>query len=286
MSLPLGLSYPAVSSSTTPLDEVSTIWKRPRILKLNRSSSKKKKRRPLQEAVRKSGSSDHYSLVEGDRSRRTKSKHTPILIPPYEVAPESPCTSARTSSSRTSTALSSTCHSVAGFPSPSGKSFGDSSSIRSRHVKIVIPDWILPVQRFSASPITLSFGSEELDNSITAQSSHSLVSMADSRNNTLDSQVSAPSAAQLYPERFRGGSGPYDSSVNSSQTSLNQHDDQDERLARTPGSGASQSPATPAIIAGLATPTSSTAGLSGLVCNVHRTTGREPYVSSETRSYS
>lgn len=65
--------------------------------------------------------------------------------------------------------------------------------------------------------------------------------------------------------------------MNGSQTSLHRQDGQDDRnqpsSLRTPGAGNSSSPA----IAGLGTPTSSTAGLSGLVCNVHRTTGREPH---------
>lgn len=104
-----------------------------------------------------------------------------------------------------------------------------------------------------------------------------------SRSNTIDSQTSAPSPSQLYPGGLRSGSGNYNSSVNSSQTSLHQQDGQDatsERpptsSARTPGMGMTPSPAT-AQTAGLATPTSSTSGLSGLVCNVHRTTGREPH---------
>ena len=89
--------------------------------------------------------------------------------------------------------------------------------------------------------------------------------MSQSRTNTIDSQTSAP----------------YLSSQNSSQTSLNRQENQDgasERPStsstRTPGSGVSQSPA---MLAGLATPATSTAGLSGLVCNVHRTTGKEPH---------
>ncbi|XPS71631.1 hypothetical protein M3J09_003808 [Ascochyta lentis] len=104
-----------------------------------------------------------------------------------------------------------------------------------------------------------------------------------SRTNTIDSQTSAPSPSQLYPGGLRSGSGNYNSSVNSSQTSLHQQDGQDggsERpptsSARTPGLGMTPSPAM-AQTAGLATPTSSTSGLSGLVCNVHRTTGREPH---------
>lgn len=103
---------------------------------------------------------------------------------------------------------------------------------------------------------------------------------SNSRTNTIDSQTSAPSPSQLYPDAYRSGSINYNSSRNSSQTSLNRQDVQESGLeerplassTRTPGSGVS-----PAMTAGLATPTSSTSGLSGLVCNVHLTTGREPH---------
>ncbi|KAF2738480.1 hypothetical protein EJ04DRAFT_428892 [Polyplosphaeria fusca] len=103
-----------------------------------------------------------------------------------------------------------------------------------------------------------------------------------SRTSTIDSQTSAPSPSQLNPDRYGGSGVAYASSVNSSQTSLNQQDSQDgfERPqtsnARTPGSGIAPSPALMQT-AGLSTPSTSTSGLSGLVCNVHRTTGREPH---------
>ncbi|KAF2177030.1 regulatory protein ral2 [Zopfia rhizophila CBS 207.26] len=105
-----------------------------------------------------------------------------------------------------------------------------------------------------------------------------------SRTNTIDSQTSAPSPSQLYPDQFRGGTGAYVSNLNGSQTSLNRQDGQDAAAdraptsasARTPGSGVAPSPAM-LQTAGLSTPSSSTSGLSGLVCNVHRTTGREPH---------
>ncbi|USP82747.1 hypothetical protein yc1106_10021 [Curvularia clavata] len=88
--------------------------------------------------------------------------------------------------------------------------------------------------------------------------------MSQSRTNTIDSQTSVP----------------YLASQNSSQENLHRQENQDggsDRPStasnRTPGS-VSQSPAT---LAGLGTPATSTAGLSGLVCNVHRTTGKEPH---------
>ncbi|PSN63174.1 hypothetical protein BS50DRAFT_501245 [Corynespora cassiicola Philippines] len=105
-----------------------------------------------------------------------------------------------------------------------------------------------------------------------------------SRTNTIDSQTSAPSPSQLYSDNFRSGTATYTSSVNSSTTSLHRqdaHDGMPERpptsaTSRTPGSGVAPSPALMQT-AGLATPSGSTSGLSGLVCNVHRTTGREPH---------
>jgi hypothetical protein len=151
-------------------------------------------------------------------------------------------------------------------------------------VEIVIPDWALPIQRFSTSPINLPFDLEGLQTPVSPLTIHPPANMArqtpnTSRTNTIDSQTSAPSPSQLYPEGPRSGNGELaPSNLNGSQTSLQRQETQDGQLerpgtsaARTPGSG------TPAMTAGLATPQSSTAGLSGLVCNVHRTTGREPH---------
>lgn len=214
-------------------------------------------------------------------SIKPRPKHVPILIPHYvpSVAPDSPCTSCGLSSSRTSTVLSSRHPSLSSFPLPRS-SLGDSSSIRSRHVEIVIPDWALPIQRFSTSPITLPFDLDIKTPSAPPWALSPSRMMArqtpnTSRTNTIDSQTSVPSPSQLYPDTFRGAVANNYSSVNSSQTSL-AHDGerQPASSARTPGLGVS-----PAMLqtAGLGTPSSSTSGLSGLVCNVHRTTGREPH---------
>ena len=276
MALPLGLSYPSVGASSEPLGDISSFWKKPRALNLKRALTSK--RHSVESAgslfsayrrVHSRNLSDHCgtSSLGGNRcpSRQTRSKHVPIVVARYDqlVAPESPCTRTEFSSSPTSTIVSSSRPSLSGFPLPSGKSLSKSSSVKSRHVEIVIPDWAIPVQRFSSSPIKLFLDREEPQNIATPL--HSPASMAQSRTNTIDSQTSAP----------------YISSLNSSQASLHHQDHQDgghERpptsSGRTPGSAVSQSPA---MLAGPATPTSSTAGLSGLVCNVHRTTGREPH---------
>jgi hypothetical protein len=284
MSLPLGLLYPAWSASTTPLDNGP---RRPKTSKIKQALFSNKKRRSVESAgslIRSHfkvhpdkypSRSYRYSSSSAGSTPQTRTKHIPIVIPPYEpvVAPGSPCTSVAVSTSRTSTFVSSDPPSLSDSPSPNRKSVGDSSSVRSRHVEIVIPDWAIPVQRFSSSPISFSFDLERLNTSVLAEHSRVLASMATpstSRTNTLDSQIAPPSASQLY-------SSSYLSSRNGSQTSLNQQDGQEESpqtsSSRTPGAGSSHSPA----IAGLGTPTSSTAGLSGLVCNVHRTTGREPH---------
>jgi hypothetical protein len=269
MSLPIGLSYPGVGASSEPLGDTS-FWKKPKALKLNRVLSSNKRRSGESatsriRTFRRVHSANHPGQSRfspsGDTSCQTKHKHQPIVIPHHDLSLESPCTSSGYSSSRTSTIVSSNT-SLSGFPRANRKS--DSSSVRARHVEILIPQWAIPVQRFSATPIDLGFDPEVPK--VAPSGEKDPASMATSRTNTIDSQTSAP-----Y----------YNSSVNSSQTSLNRQDGQDggpERpptsSARTPGSGMAPSPA---MLAGLATPTSSTAGLSGLVCNVHRTTGREPH---------
>ncbi|KAF2691958.1 hypothetical protein K458DRAFT_354111 [Lentithecium fluviatile CBS 122367] len=300
--LPLGVvAYPSVGASTTPLGESTTVWKKPRVSKLKRALSNQRgpshgsassllvcSYRRAHSAVNPAHSEPSSPIDASLPSCPTRPKHVPIVIPHYVpiVAPESPCTSSGLSSSSTSTIVSSGHPSLSSFPLPNHKSVGDTSSIRSRHVEIVIPDWVLPIQKFSSSPITLPIEFEGLKTPVSPPRGSRPASMArqtpnTSRTNTIDSQISAPSPSQLYPDSFRNTNGNYVSSMNSSQTSLHRQDTQDgERpptsSARTPGSGMAASPALMQT-AGLGTPSSSTSGLSGLVCNVHRTTGREPH---------
>ncbi|KAF2109146.1 hypothetical protein BDV96DRAFT_503132 [Lophiotrema nucula] len=303
--LPLGVvAYPSVGASTTPLGNSSSIWKKPKASKLRRALSNQRRRShesasSLIRSYRRvyspthPASAQHPAPVEAKHSpSSTRPKHIPIVIPRYApiVAPGSFCDSVELSSSRTSTIVSSERPSLSSFPLPGRKSPGDSSSFRSRHVEIVIPDWALPLPRFSSSPIEFPVDFTSPKTPVSPTWDLSPASMArqtpnTSRTNTIDSQTSAPSPSQLYSDQFRGGAGAYVSSLNSSQTSLNRTEGQDgqgERpptsgtAARTPGSGMVPSPALMQT-AGLGTPTNSTTGLSGLVCNVHRTTGREPH---------
>ncbi|KAF2709799.1 galactose oxidase [Pleomassaria siparia CBS 279.74] len=299
--LPLGVvAYPSVRASTTPLEDSESIWKKPSVTRLKRALSKQRRRTQesastLLRSYRSvySARSEHSSLFDANHSpSTTRPKHVPIIIPRYVpiVAPSSPCTSALlSSSSSTSTTASSNRLSLSSFPLPGRKSIRVSSNFRSRHVEIVIPTWTLPLQRFSTSPISLPNRLIGLPTPVSPSSSLSPASMArqtpgTSRTTTMDSQTSAPSPSQLYPDTFRGGpgNGAYiSSSLNSSQTSLNGQDGGNERpptsSARiTPNPGATVSPSMMQT-AGLSTPSGATSGLSGLVCNVHRTTGREPH---------
>jgi hypothetical protein len=303
MAVPLGVFAFSAAAGTEPLNELPSFWKKPKALKLKRALSTQRRESHESTAsslirsyrwthsARKPSQSDPTSPVEScASSHRSRSKHVPIVVPDYDlsVAPESPCTSVGLSSSRSSTVESSRHPSLSGFPSPNRGSVGDSSSFRSRHVEIVIPDWVTPTHRYSTSPIKRTVEPGRIRTPVLAYRPKSPNRMArqtpsGSRTSTIDSQTSAPSPSQLYPGGFRSGSGNYNSSVNSSQTSLHQQDGQDGGLerpptssARTPGMGMTPSPAM-AQTAGLATPSSSTQGLSGLVCNVHRTTGREPH---------
>ncbi|KAI9816004.1 MAG: hypothetical protein M1827_001996 [Pycnora praestabilis] len=111
-----------------------------------------------------------------------------------------------------------------------------------------------------------------------------------SRTSTIDSTVSAPSPSQMYSGHFKPSSSTYLAEMNSSQSSLTREINQDSnnekngsthasRIVELEAKSAGPSPAgaqnTPSI--GVGTPSTSTTNLSGLVCNVHRTTGKEPY---------
>lgn len=307
---PLGvLAYPAVVGSTTPLNDAPpSAWKKPRRSRLKRAFSSHRRhsqdpagatslsRRSLQ-LPPPSPSWTHSSSPSVQSASPTRPKHVPIVIPRYAstVAPGSPCESAGLSSSRTSTIISSDQPSLSDFPLPRRKSsFGESPTCRPRHVEIVIPDWILPVQRLSAPHISLPTSFSEFDKPQSPRQHSKTANMAtqipgNSRSNTMDSDISVPSSSQFYQGSFRNESGSYIASVNSSQSSLHRQgpleSDSFERpavaTARSPGAGMAPTPVMMQT-AGLGTPgmgnaaNGGTVGLSGLVCNVHRTTGREP----------
>lgn len=206
-------------------------------------------------------------------------RHIPIVIPRYVPIelPDSPRKSLESPSAKTPTS------SIPDFPLPGRKLPVDPVLSKPRHVAIVIPSWAQPVQTLPDSPLQtpsdcLSPFSQHLakTEAISPLRFPPKQSPDTSAANTMDPTASQPSPSQPFPDQqFRSNSTAFlTRSVNSSSTSLSKMAREDDAgpssAARTPGM-------TPLMTAGLATPSQSTSGLSGLVCNVHRTTGREPH---------
>ncbi|QDS69053.1 hypothetical protein FKW77_009823 [Venturia effusa] len=225
------------------------------------------------------------NLPSQTNSRR---KHVPIVVPGYvPLAPDSPNTSIEISP-KTPVGSRFSDHSPAAsnfFFSAREPFFipSVSSGSKPRHVEIKIPDWAQPIIS-TESPVSPSLRRSTLKSSpLDLQKSPSLSgnmreTPGTSRTSTMDSTTSMPTASQLQAERNPSGSHLYLPETNGSHSSLYRSDPADrEAQSRTPASGYGPGPS-PAVqqTASLATPSSSNSGLSGLVCNVHRTTGREP----------
>ncbi len=245
----------------------------------------------------RAAASCHSSPKESPRKTSlTRPKHVPIVIPHYVpiVAPESPgyATLYSPSSASFSTDTAS-CPSISEFPVPGRKGSADSGRFRPRHVEIVIPSWAQPVQRLPASPAgsSISPSDRRAFHSAPAHASHGTMTRQtpdSSRTSTIDSSVLDPFPPQHNADRLPNGHRHDNSGSTGSQTNLARHNITDQtpdreyssNASRTPLSAMPSSGLSPAVLqtAGLSTPsTSSTTNLSGLVCNVHQTTGREPH---------
>lgn len=116
----------------------------------------------------------------------------------------------------------------------------------------------------------------DIQDVLTSTSTMAQSSMS-SRTNTLDSSITSPSLAQLAPRK--GSTAQL--SVTSSHSGFSRRDDYESssemdamsHASGHPGRSTGGSPIPPQTPGG----SSATANLSGLVCNVHRTTGREPH---------
>ncbi|KAF2815036.1 galactose oxidase [Mytilinidion resinicola] len=309
--IPIGVFVYSPVGATTPLRDEDSIWNRRKKTAKNpplKQPAKEQQRLPsadraqhhrfaaisLARVCRRIYSPDGRRVSLGyspasnvnPPSSSSRPKHVPIVVPHYapSVAPNSACYSTDSNPSKSSadastyrSSLTRYSPSIADLPLPSRNVSANSTTAKSRHVEILIPNWAAPIQNQSALPLTSESGGTLVLSSPLASSKHATAVMArqtpnSSRTNTIDSQTAAPSPNQL---------------VNSSQTSLNRPDGAEagnERppmsaSIRTPGSGGASGGPSPAMLqtAGLSTPSNSTSGLSGLVCNVHRTTGREPH---------
>ena len=155
---------------------------------------------------------------------------------------------------------------------------------RRRHIPIVIPDFAQPKENLPPTPT----GSEDSTLRPLPKSPYSCTHIfsdmsrpttSGSRASTLDSERSAQSPEQQYDRRFPPSSSTYRADLSSSESSLNQpgptgQEEQDTGPRETRANGVTSPP----LAQSLSQPngTGST-NLSGLVCNVHRATGKEPH---------
>lgn len=215
----------------------------------------------------------------------TRPKHIPIVIPNYDGVVLS-----RNGSFSTWISTDSEPPSVTDASTLSTRNSSvDSSYPIPRHVEIKIPSWAQPVlkQPATAPRISISqsvFEHPFLDVPELSPATSLRSSSVEVGSPKMDSTNSIPSPDRLgYANSNNAGSHAFLSSVNSSQSSLvGQREEyesaseaestQDERGGgHTPSQSLSSN--TPAV----STPGTSSANLSGLVCNVHRTTGKEPH---------
>ncbi|KAI9660402.1 MAG: hypothetical protein M1821_009752 [Bathelium mastoideum] len=312
--IPLGVVVYSGAGTAVEERSVSFPLKRPKfpgVRKLQNPGARDDEsttRSPSLSSAAESAESDEAcaSLDASDRSpsprlvRPSRPKHVPIIVPDYVplVARNQPLSPERSPTKTDfSTASSGTLSSDCSLRVRNA--FADSERSVPRHVEIVIPDWARPVLQLPDTPTSLpSPRKEEQRRSVTPKArldspqsppTMSRQNQETSRSNTIDSNTSAPSPSQLNSSRFRSGSQQNLSGLrNGSETSLNRQNAYDSatesaRPNGTRNAGASQPQGPPSSAAqrtaGLGTSTTATTNVSGLVCNVHRTTGREPHPS-------
>ncbi|TKA32374.1 hypothetical protein B0A50_01480 [Salinomyces thailandicus] len=232
----------------------------------------------------------------------TRPKHIPIVIPDYdplardhtEVRSGSLSTTLSSGSEHSSAVSilpSASSYKLVGY-GPTPKTSFDRA--KPRHVEIRIPSWAQPVVKQPATPprLQLSYSTfidpfadvNDLSPPDLSPSDMSRPTPDSSRANTMDSSTSPPPPDQLYADRSAGGSHTDLISASSSQSSLvglqaeyesaSEAESSHENAPTSQAKGSSQLSQAPD---GTTPNASSTANLSGLVCNVHRTTGREPH---------
>lgn len=160
---------------------------------------------------------------------------------------------------------------------------------RSRHIPIVIPNFAQPDGVFPSFPSRSCHDTRRAPSTPPYSCKLLFTTMSrpttsgSSRTNTLDSNVFAPSPTHMHARQFKPNSSNYYTDMNSSQTSLSQciHDGQEnpESTSRPfkTGEGSTYSGAPSPATGQQPTSSNGTTNLSGLVCNVHRSTGKEPH---------
>ncbi|KAI4140332.1 MAG: hypothetical protein LQ341_003883, partial [Variospora aurantia] len=157
------------------------------------------------------------------------------------------------------------------------------SARRPRHIPIVIPDFAQPHSPLPPTPASSNHTTPRASAQAPYSCTHIFSSMSrpttsGSRTSTLDSNASVSSPEQPYDGRFQPSASTYLGDANSSDSSLNQPapDGQQEQGEASRPTRTSDVTSPALAQASQASGTGST-NLSGLVCNVHRTTGKEPH---------
>lgn len=166
------------------------------------------------------------------------------------------------------------------------------SSSRSRHIPIVIPSFAQPQGIFPPTPPSSAENTPRASEFAPPHSCKAFFTdmsrpnTSGSRTSTLDSRVSAPSPSEMDDGNFKPSSSTYLADMNScSESSLNQDQINQEtqpninQLPRPQRNVEPPAPSTqPCPVVNYTPPqTNGTTNLSGLVCNVHKSTGKEPH---------
>ncbi|KAL8747031.1 MAG: hypothetical protein Q9190_001029 [Brigantiaea leucoxantha] len=164
------------------------------------------------------------------------------------------------------------------------KGKGDLGAVRRpRHIPIVIPAFAQPYGAFSPASSTSETQTPQVSSDrpfswASCLSEMSRPPTSGSRISNVESNASAPSPEQTYAGRFQPSSSSYLNDVNSSESSLNHvgHDgNQNQESFEQSGRGTEAN--SPAMGHQSQANGAGTTNLSGLVCNVHRCTGKEPH---------
>ncbi|MCJ1239238.1 hypothetical protein MMC14_007232 [Varicellaria rhodocarpa] len=155
--------------------------------------------------------------------------------------------------------------------------------VRPRHIPIipVIPELSTPITLEPHTPRRSRYSSL---NSPTLGPAMSRPTTSASRTSTLDSSISAPSPTQMYATKFKAA-GTQIVDAASSQSSLSNdvvkdsNSQSEQQSSMTSKTGETSSFASVSAFVSGQQPQSmpGTTNLSGMVCNVHRCTGREPH---------
>ncbi|OQO12660.1 hypothetical protein B0A48_02123 [Cryoendolithus antarcticus] len=224
----------------------------------------------------------------------TRPKHIPIVIPDYEsFGRQSPVNDSRNGSFSTFyTSSSQTSLPVPALDPTSRSNTPGSVGDHPRYVEIKIPEWAQPVIRRPSGPPRIDLTKSTFVDPFADLANLSPPDMSrptpeSSRTNTMNSDAPSPTGLYINPTGSNNG---YLNSANSSQSSLigmrAEYESASEAEAeptpeaepRQPSHTPSQSTTGPSPHTNQTPPeaTPGTANLSGLVCNVHRTTGKEP----------